>query len=152
MNQLTKIDRAAFEPQPESLDFAHLRIFNSVPPHGYDVALLHGMVVVHDREIIDREGVRTGQFYVRETQHAPCALNWSRWLEMEMEARDRRASPNSPLKTRREVVQAIEHPANGEPAFRLASGTIDGPFHEWSYGWDLIGKVVGVYLPRAREA
>ena len=153
MGQLTKIEGAALaSPQPEGFDFTHLRVFNTVPANGYDAALLRGMVVVYDRDIIGREGVQIGQLYVRESQHAPSAMNWARWLDMEREGAERRGRPYSPLTTRREVVQAIEHPGTGLCAFRLDSGFIDGPIHQWAMGFNLVGKVAGVYLPKCTEA
>ena len=132
----------------EGFDFSHLRSFRGIPSNDdFDVVAMHGIVVVVDRLALRIGGIRTGRLYVRENQRPAAGLEWERWLSSEWEYRDR-CQPFNRLRTRREVVQAIEHPRGGK-ALRLASGFVDGPYHEWAYGADLIGEVVGVYLPGA---
>lgn len=128
-------------------DFSDLRIFTSIPPHHYDVVVMCGLVVVYDKECMGREGVQPGRLYVREGQRPYSSFRWEEWLKREWADRDRRAGPIGRLQTTREVVQAINWPQDGDLALRLATGGVDGPYHHWAFGLDLIGKVVGLYLP-----
>ena len=134
-------------------DFSDLRIFTSIPPHHYDVVVMRGLVVVYDTECLGREGVQIGKLYVRESQRPPSCMPWEAWLDQEWKDRDRRGGPVSRLHTHREVVQAVNWPHEDDLALRLASGWTDGPYREWAFGMDLIGKVVGIYAPgRSGEA
>lgn len=137
---------ALIEAEAASFDFSDLRIFTEIPRQNHDVVAMHGLVIVFDRLALQHEGVQTGKLYVREGQRPHSAQSWEAWLAAEQEHSERRAQPWNPLRTSREVVQAIEHPAGG-PAFRLASRFIDGPYKDYAYGIDLIGKVVGIYHP-----
>jgi hypothetical protein len=134
-------------PEAASFDIACLQIFSEIPAFHHDVVALSGMVAVYDYECLGREGIEEGGFYVRESQHTPAAMSWDRWLTAELQDRTPRCQPRSPLKVRREVVRAFRCPQTGNWALQLASGFIDGPYHDWSFGTDLIGKVVGIYLP-----
>lgn len=129
-------------------DFSNLRRFDQIPPHDtFDVVPMRGLVVVFDRKALDIEGIQPGQLYVRESQRPCGAMAWRDWLETEARHGDF-AGPASLLRTRRGVVQAIPHPRHGGPSFRLDSGFVDGPYKEWCYGHNLVGKVVGVYAPQ----
>jgi hypothetical protein len=150
MNALALIESAAPALLPEFQPH-RLPVFASIPAYHHDVAVLHGMVVVYDTDTLAKEGVQEGSFYVKETQYPVAGMRWESWLRLECEDqhRDRRAQPRSPLKTRREVVQAVR--LRGSWFLRLASGFNDGPVEEWSLGHDFVGKVVGVYDPSAAD-
>lgn len=146
---------SALVAESPGFDFADMRIFTSVPAHDfYDVVALRGAVVVMDRSLIGREGILEGALYVRESQRPHACMQWGHWLRVELDQGEvhRRAGPVGPLKTRREVVQATRWLRDdGRPkdnwAVRLASGFVDGPYYDWSFGHDFIGKVVGIYRP-----
>ena len=126
-----------------------LRVFESIPPLDHDVVVLGGIVAVFDTQLPHIEGIVEGAYYVRESQHPVANMSWEQWLRLERDDPDshRRAQPRSPLKVTREVVQAIRWPHADNWALRLASGGVDGPYHEWAFGTDLIGKVVGIFRP-----
>ena len=138
--------------QPNGFDFSDLRIFTSIPRYHHDVAAMHGLVVVYDTDCIGREGIQLGKLYVREHQQPFSNMSWEGWLQREWDERHRRAGPSARLRTSREVVQAIHWPYEGDLALRMATGGVDGPYYEWAYGSDLIGKVVGVYSPEGIKA
>jgi hypothetical protein len=139
----------AIPPTPSDFSFHGFRIFTSVPDHpDYGTVALHGMVVIYDERPIHMEGLVEGSFYVRESQHPVAAMAWESWLKSEWEDRARRGQPRSPLKTRREVVQAMRWPYADNWSVRLSSGFVDGPYHDWAFGYDFVGKVVGIYRPR----
>lgn len=128
------------------LSFGELERFRTVPQgRDFDVATVMGLVVVFDRKPIFSEGIVEGRLYVRENQRSPGGAPWDAWLKLELE-RSEGGRPSSQLITSREVVQAVVHPAGG-PAFRLANRFVDGPYREWAYGLDVIGKVIGLYEP-----
>lgn len=136
---------AVIEQEP-GFDFSDLRIFTEIPAHDdFDVVAMRGLVIVFDRRTMNHEGFIPGKLYVRENQRPHACMQWQHWLETELRHGDR-AGPSGPLRTRREVVQYVEHRAGG-PAVRLASGHVDGPYYEHVFGRDFIGKVVGVYRP-----
>lgn len=147
---LTCIERPGLPPanldEGPGFDFSDLRIFTSIPRHQHDVVAMHGLVVVYDTDCIGREGIQFGKLYVREHQRPYAMRNWEDWLKHEWAERDRRCGPAVRLRTNREVVQAIQH-RNGGPALRMATGGVDGPYYEWAFGSNLIGKVVGIYRP-----
>lgn len=134
----------------DEFDLHDLRIFDSVPEdRDYGIIALKGIVVVYDGRPLSIEGVIEGAFYVREHQrtHAP----WQDWLRREWEDRDRRCGPNVPLSVSREVVQAVRWPRGKDGdnwAVRLSSGFTDGPYYDWWFARDFVGKVVGIYRPR----
>lgn len=147
-NALVRADAAIATTDEVGFDFSSFRVFTSVPDHrDFGIAALRGMVVVYDESALHREGVLAGGFYVRESQRPRSGMVWASWLEREQEDRRRRCGPSGPLEIRREVVQAIRRPGDNGWAVRLASGHIDGPYYDWAFGTDFIGKVVGVYLP-----
>lgn len=132
----------------EGFNFAELSIFTAIPNHrDVDVVGMNGMVIVFDKRLHLLSDLQEGALYVREFQRPPSNMAWRNWLnlELEHEGQEGRHSPFSSLNIVREVVQAVTY--MGGPAMRLASGFIDGPYKEWSYGSDLIGKVVGIYRP-----
>ncbi|MBT2133967.1 hypothetical protein KK137_06435 [Croceibacterium sp. LX-88] len=138
--------------QDDDFDLHDLRVFGRIPPDdNYDIVKLNGGVIVYDRVSIHVEGFLEGYLYVRESQHPSACMPWEDWLRYELDDGHvrRRAQPTSPLKTRREVVQAIRWPLGDRPkdnwAVRLASGHVDGPYYDWAFGRDFVGKVVGIY-------
>ncbi|NVD43475.1 hypothetical protein [Qipengyuania atrilutea] len=134
------------EPSLTGFDFSDLQTFRSVPTgQNFDVVAMHGLVIVFDRLAI-HQGFIAGKLYVRESQRPHGAMPWSSWLDTERQYGDR-AGPTGPLRTRREVVHYISHPATGGPSLRLPCGHIDGPYKDHAFGRDLIGKVIGVYQP-----
>lgn len=133
-------------------DLNDLRIFDSVPDHrDYGIVALQGLVVIYNISPIRREGIIDGAFYVRESQRPASCRSWQDWLRDEWDDRDRKVGPNSPLTITREVVQAVRWPRRGKEAdnwaVRLASGFTDGPYYDWWFGRDFVGKVVGIYRP-----
>lgn len=148
---LTVVTHLSSVPSPTSdFDLHSLRIFTSIPDHrDIGIVALHGMVVIYDEKPIQLEGIVDGSFYVRESQHPAAAMDWERWLlaEWKCEYRARNGQPSSLLKTRREVVKAMRWPYADNWSVRLSSGHIDGPYHGWAFGRDLVGKVVGLYRP-----
>ena len=129
-------------------EFPDMRIFDTIPIHDdYDVVAVRGAVAVLDRVIVRREGVLDGSFYVRESQRTPACMPWDDWHRRELEDQSHGVRLRSRLKIRREVVRAIRWPHGDCWALRLASGFVDGPYHDWAFGSDLIGKVVGIYRP-----
>ena len=104
-------------------------------------------MIVYDEDPIHREGVIEGSYYVRESQRPHSMLAWEAWLKREWEERLNHVGPVGRLQIRREVVQAVRWPRSEHWALRLASGFTDGPYKDCWFGLDLIGKVVGIYLP-----
>lgn len=154
MSGLAIIDRTsklAVRNGADGFDFSDLRVFSHIPEGGFDVVAMCGGVIVFDRQAHHWGPIEVGKLYVRESQHPPGASAYSDWLDREREDARSRGQPFALLKTRREVVQAITHPATGGPAYRLACGFIDGPYKEWCYSYDIVGKVVGVYRPDLAE-
>jgi hypothetical protein len=142
------------DPQ-EAFEFTGLRVFTSVPAdRDYGIVALRGMVVIYDERPLHTEGILEGAFYVRESQR-PASNIWDDWLRREWEDRDRRAGPYVPLVTRREVVQAVRFPRSDKTtnnwAVRLSRGFIDGPYYDWWFGRDFVGKVVGIYRPASEH-
>lgn len=134
-------------PNDDRFDFSELRIFTSIPPYHYDVVPMRGLVVVYDKECLGREGIQPGKFYVRESQRPYAAMPWEAWLRREWEDRERRGGPAGRLHVNRYVVQVIRWPRSDHMGFKLESGFSDGPYHDWAFGLDIIGKVVGIYRP-----
>lgn len=132
---------------PADFGLLDLRIFDSIPRHNHDVVVLRGIVAVYATDVIGREGILENAYYVRESQHPYSGMSWDQWLRLEVEDRRPRSQPRGALRTRRQVVRAIRWPRTGDWALRLESGTVDGPYHDWAFGADLIGKVVGIYRP-----
>ena len=136
----------------EEFDFSGLRIYAHVPDHrDFGIVALKGIVAVYDVKPLHSEGIVEGAFYVRESQRPACARDWQDWLRDEWNDRDRRAGPNAPLTVTREVVRAVRWSRSDRDtdnwAARLASGFTDGPYYDWWFGRDFIGKVVGIYQP-----
>lgn len=147
-NALVRADVALTHTVEAEFDFSSFRVFTSVPNHrDYGIAALRGMVVVYDESSLHREGVIAGAFYVRQSQRPRSGMTWESWLQREYDDRRPRCGPAGPLAIRHEVVQAIRWPGDDDWAVRLSSGHVDGPYYNWSFGTDFVGKVVGVYLP-----
>jgi len=137
-------------PIEPAFDFSGFRIFTAVPDdRDCGVVALRGMVLIYDELPLHREGVVAGALYVRESQHPRSGMTWETWLRHEREDRQSRSGPAGPLAIRREVVQAIRRPGKDGWAVRLASGHVDGPYYDWAFGTDFIGRVVGIYVPSA---
>jgi hypothetical protein len=129
-------------------DLSRMRIFTSVPEGSYiGIATLRGMVVIYDERPLHEEGVVAGAYYVRERQQPRSCRTWVSWLSDEWENRGSQAGPASPLTIRREAVKAIRWPNEEDWSVRLPGGHVDGPYHDWAFGRDFVGKIVGVYLP-----
>lgn len=142
---------AGAEDSEAAFDLTNLRIFTSVPDHpDFGIVALRGMVVVYDERPLQQEGVVEGAFYVREGQRPRSGLTWQTWLNLES-ARRNDVGPAAPLAIRREVVKAIHWPHAERWSVRLASGHVDGPYDDATFGSDFIGKVVGIYLPTTAE-
>lgn len=142
----------------DAFTLPELRVYTSIPDYRcYGIATLRGGVVVYE-DCLCREGVVEGAFYVVENQNTPANMGYDRWLEEEWDGAARRAQPRSPLKVSRRVVQLVRHPKMANHWLRReSSGFSDGPFPDWSVGFNLIGRVVGIYAPEfsgtpAREA
>ncbi|MGN6377151.1 MAG: hypothetical protein ACTHMG_16570 [Sphingomonas sp.] len=134
-------------PLDDGFNPREFRVFTSIPEHrDFGIVALKGLVIIYDEALLHTEGVIENAFYVRERQR-PVSGIWDDWLRREWDDRDRRHSPNVPLKVSREVAQAVRWPRSDHWALRLPSGFTDGPYHDWSFGRDLIGKVVGIYRP-----
>lgn len=145
-NAIVRADAAI--TQPNDFDFSSFRIFSSVPDHrDYGIVALRGMVIIYDERPLRQEGIIAGAFYVRESQRPRSSMMWESWLRRENEDQRRRGGPVGPLEIQREVVQAIHWPHNTDWAVRLPSGFVDGPYCDWAFGADFIGKVAGIYLP-----
>jgi hypothetical protein len=149
-NSLARTSTAIAVPANPGFDFTGFQVFTSVPDHPEcGIVALNGMVVIYDTRPRFQEGVIEGAFYVRETQRPQSRLMWETWLNLEWNDRTPRSGPRGPLSIRREVVQAIRWPYPDDWALRLSTGHVDGPFVDWAFDIDLIGKVVGIYLPAA---
>lgn len=136
----------------DEFDFSGIRIFAHVPDHrDLGIVALKGIVAVYDIKPLYSEGIVEGAFYVRESQSPAGCRPWQDWLADEWEERGRRrAGPTSPLITRREVVRAVRYRRSDQEdnwAARLSSGFTDGPYYDWWFGRDFVGKVVGIYRP-----
>lgn len=131
--------------QPHGFDFSHLRAFSSIPTVSHDIVTMRGLVAVYDKRVFG--GIEMGKLYVRESQRPAGGQSWQGWLEGEVRHSHHMHQPFSQLCTSREVVQAVAWPHEDSLAFRLASGFTDGPYQAWAYGSDIIGEVVGLYLP-----
>lgn len=149
------------DPQPrlpaveDRFDLTELQIFERIPERGHGVAVLRGLVVVYETNSIHYEGIVEGAFYVRERQRPAAGMVWDSWLRREWEDRTPRIQPRAMLCIDREVVRAIRWPGPDDWAVRLASGHVDGPYFDWAFGTDFVGKVVGIYQPapfKLREA
>lgn len=137
----------AVRPPEDEFDPQDFRVFTSIPDHrDFGIVALRGLVVIYDETPLHTEGIIEGAFYVREHQR-PTSGIWDDWLRREWDDRDRRHGPNVPLKVSREVVRAVRYPRSDHWAVRLASGFTDGPYHDWWFGRDFVGKVVGIYSP-----
>lgn len=133
---------AVTQPEKSGFDFSKMRAFREIPAgRDIDVVSMHGLVFVFDRMLVGVENWEVGALYVRESQRPPSALSWADWIRFET----CHTSYRSNLKTRREVVQYVQR--NNGPALRMASGGVDGPYRADAFGLDLIGKVIGIYLP-----
>ncbi len=154
MNALVRIKptTAVALPEAPAFDTSGFAIFTSIPRHRHGIVPMLGMVVVYATDLIGREGILEGALYVREGQRPYCG-SWEHWLRLEVEAeRERRlCGPQGLLRITREVVQAIRWPYDDAWSLRLASGHVDGPYKEWAFGLDLIGKVVGIYRPEPQS-
>lgn len=142
----------------DPFELPELTVFRSIPAHGYGIVPLRGMVAVYDTLAHSIEGIVDGGFYVREAQRPASAMQWESWLRAEVQAFQREPRshrPHSPLAITREVVMAVRWPRSDKPehdrAWRLDSGFTDGPYYDWAFGCDVVGKVVGIYLPGAPE-
>jgi len=138
----------------DDFEMDELLIFDSVPDHrDFGIVALKGLVAIYDTTSIYREGIIEGSFYVRENQRPAGHRPWQDWLRDEISHPERNVGPHSPLTTSREVVRAVRWPRSDKDsdnwAFRLASGFTDGPYYDWWFGRDVIGKVVGIYRPQA---
>lgn len=135
----------------DEFEIHDLSIFERIPSgRDFGIVALHGKVVVYDSRPLSVEGVVEGAFYVRERQAPAGCRPWRDWVQDEFADACRRAGPGSPLITSREVVQAVRWPRDkGENswAVRLSSGFTDGPYYDWWFGRDFVGKVVGIYRP-----
>lgn len=143
-------DRALTRIGTPEADFnlQDLRIFTSVPDHrDYGIATLRGLVLIYDEKPLHVEGIIEGAYYVRESQRPHACRPYRDWLESELEGCRNKERIRVPLKISREVVQAIRWPYAEDWAVRLSSGHVDGPYYDWAWGTDFIGKVVGIYLP-----
>lgn len=144
----TEISAAVSQQEPFMLPDLHL--FTSIPEYHHGIATLRGAVVVYATDTLFREGVIDGAFYVIENQHPPSNMEWRRWLRLELadENVERRCQPFSPLTTSRTVVQIVRCPSGQNRWWRrLPSGFSDGPLEHWSIGFNIVGKVVGLYAP-----
>lgn len=145
------MSRALTLAVPESEAFAEsaqdLAIFNFVPS-GCDVVPLGGMVAIFDRDTLCREEITEGAYYVRERQRPRAGILWSNWLALEARDATPRFGPASPLQIEREVVRAVRWRRGDQWALQSAEGYTDGPFHDWAFGHDVIGKVIGLYQPK----
>lgn len=141
---------AAVAGLADEFEIPDFQVFKSVPAdRDFGIAALQGMVVVYDIRPLRFEGVVEGAFYVRESQRPAASRPWADWLRGELEERNRLAGPSVPLETRREVVRAIRQQHSDLWSVHLASGFVDGPYHDWWFGRDFVGKVVGIYRPTA---
>lgn len=136
---------------PETEAFAEnaqdLAAYNFVPC-GCDVVPLGGLVAIFDRDTLRREEITEGAYYVRERQRPRASMPWSNWLALETQDATPRSGPASPLQIEREVVRAIRWRCGDQWALQSAEGYTDGPFYDWAFGHDFIGKVIGLYQPR----
>lgn len=149
-NALVRADAVLARPADTEFDFSGFQVFTTVPDHrDYGIVALRGMVIVYDERPLHQEGIIEGAFYVRESQRPRSGMSWELWLQHERNDQQRRVGPAGPLAIRREVVQAIHWPSDDEWAVRLPSGHVDGPYYDWAFGTDFIGKVAGIYLPAA---
>lgn len=136
----------------EQFDTSELRVFTSIPDdRDIGIAVLLGLVVVYDEKPLHMEGIVEGAYYVRENQRPHAGMSWESWLALETDTK-RAAQLRGRLRTSREVVKAVQWPMEGKWSARLASGHIDGPYREWAFGQDFIGKVIGIYRPSLGEA
>ena len=127
-------------------DFSDLQVFDTIPRYNHDVVPMHGLVIVFDKLAFRYEGFIEGKLYVRENQRPAANLRYDSWLDLEREY-GQPAGPSSPLVTHREVVRYVTHAPTGLPALRMDSRFVDGPYQEWAFGRNLVGKVVGIYRP-----
>lgn len=140
--------------QPEGFQLHGLRVFNRIPAHHHGVVVLRGAVVVYETDSLCREPIQEGGFYVVERQNPRAGRSWTAWLKDELCDADGRGGPRSRLSTSREVIQAVRLVRHGHDPkwwYRLPSGFHDGPLQDWAVGLDFIGKVVGLYIPEAKQ-
>ena len=137
-------------PSTVEFDLPRMQIFTHVPEHrDSGIVVLEGMVFVFDRHLVRVEGFLEGSFYVREHQRPVAGMSWETHDRLN---REHGRQMRSRIDVDREVVQAIRWPSAKEWALRLASGFVDGPYYDWGFGHDLIGKVVGIYRPETGRA
>ena len=130
-------------------DVGDFQVFREIPEdRDVGIVSLRGAVLVYDAGPLHREGILDGAYYVREHQRPTASMQWKQWLELEYgDAVKGSHGPTGLLRTTREVVQARRMPVGDRWGLRLASGITDGPYHDWAFGRDLVGKVVGMYRP-----
>jgi hypothetical protein len=145
---LAKSSALAIQSDAASSFYSDLRTFSAVPDcRDYGIVAMAGVVLIYDSRPLRLEGVVENALYVRESQRPVACMAWSTWLSREWEQRGEQVGPAGPLTISREVVQAIRWPHADSWALRLSSGHVDGPYHEWAFGRDLIGRIVGIYHP-----
>jgi hypothetical protein len=125
-------------PTAPDMDTSSLAMFTSIPPrHG--VAVMQGLVAVYDEEILHREGLIEGGFYVVEYQRPRACMSWTAYHEDRLRRLD----------TSREVVR-VER-SNRSPDLWMMrhaqSMWVSGPLHDINLGDMIVGRVVGIYRP-----
>ena len=130
--------------------FQDLRVFDAIPPHRHDIVTLAGAVIVYETDCLCREPIEDGGIYVIESQHPVAGMSYQAWLDREAANPAPRAQPDSPLKTRREVVQVVQKKGHWWQV--QPSGFHDGPFSEWTIAHNMVGKVAGIYQPGRERA
>ena len=128
--------------QNEVFAISGLRLFNSIP-EDHDVVPLKGRVMVFDPNALHREEIVDGGLYVVENQHPVGGMSWETYDRF-----NQTSEPRVRIKTSRRVVRTVRRENVPNQWWQvLPSGYHDGPFPDWSVTLNMVGKVVGIYIP-----
>lgn len=141
MSALSVAEQSAFDAQ-------QFRAYPEIPPHHHDVIAFRGTVLVYETDAIGRDGgVIEGAFYVLENQNPVSGMSWETHDRLNRQHAER-GEPRTPVKIKRRVVQAVRWQRRPDHWLLVTpEGFKDGPFPDWTVTFDLIGKVVGAYMP-----
>jgi hypothetical protein len=149
MGALQRIETGAVLPPP-SPETVRLLAFDTIPPkHG--VVSMCGSVMVYDEAAAGRFGLEDGALYVIEYQRPPGGMLPETYHRQSLDhLTGRRAAIH--LQTSREVVK-VSCWSRDEETWRYtrADGFTEWPMYEWGLASMIVGRVVGIYSPAARE-
>lgn len=148
--QLSVIRGAAIVPPPHP-ETVRLRAFDMIPPN-HGVVSMCGSVMVYDETAAGRIGLEDGALYVIEHQRTPGGMLPETYHRQSLDhLAGRRMAIH--LETSRQVVKVGRSHHDPECwQYTRADGFTESPLYEWGLASMIVGRVVGIYAPAAREA